>query len=156
MTGSLVAPPTSTISSISESFTWASDKLLCTADVAALSSYGVFNFRGEQGYTLDGTSAVICGSDESFFTKIFPDMLTEGHFPQTADEAMVTENARGMMGLNIGDEVTIDTPDGGKLTFNVSAFVENTSHLMSGDYYGVFITTEKFRSIYPADNSRNS
>lgn len=119
-------------------------------DVAALSSYGVFNFRGEQGYTLDGTSAVICGSDESFFTKIFPDMLTEGHFPKTADEAMVTENARGMMGLNIGDEVTIHTPDGGKLTFNVSAFVENTSHLMSGDYYGVFITTEKFRSIYPS------
>lgn len=117
-------------------------------DVAALSSYGVFNFRGEQGYTLNGTSAIICGSDESLL-KIFPDMLTEGRFPQTMNEVMVTENARDMMGLNIGDEITIDTSDGAKLTFKISAFAENTSHLMSGDYYGVFTTTEKFRSIYP-------
>lgn len=118
-------------------------------DVAALSSYGVLNFRGNLEYTLDGTSAVICGSDESLFTAIFPDMVTEGNFPQESNEAMITENARGMMGLNIGDEITLDTADGAGYTFTVSAFVANTSHLMSSDSYGIFLTTETFRSIYP-------
>lgn len=117
-------------------------------DVSALSSYGVFNYRGNEGYALDGISAVICGSDEDLFANIFPDMVTEGTFPLQNDEAMVTENARDMMGLNIGDQITIDTSDGTEYIFTVSAFVENTSHLMSSDFYGVFLNTESFRSIY--------
>ncbi len=118
-------------------------------DVSALSSYGVFNYRGNEGYALDGISAVICGSDEDLFANIFPDMVTEGTFPLQNDEAMVTENARDMMGLNIGDQITIDTSDGTEHIFTVSAFVANTSHLMSSDFYGVFLNTESFRSIYP-------
>lgn len=118
-------------------------------DVSALSSYGVFNYRGNEGYALDGISAVICGSDEDLFANIFPDMVTEGTFPLQNDEAMVTENARDMMGLNIGDQITIDTSDGAEYIFTVSAFVTNTSHLMSSDFYGVFLNTESFRSIYP-------
>lgn len=118
-------------------------------DVSALSSYGVFNYRGNEGYALDGISAVICGSDEELFANIFPDMVTEGTFPLQNDEAMVTENARDMMGLNIGDQITIDTSDGAEYIFTVSAFVTNTSHLMSSDFYGVFLNTESFRSIYP-------
>lgn len=118
-------------------------------DVSALSSYGVFNYRGNEGYALDGISAVICGSDEDLFANIFPDMVTEGTFPLQNDEAMVTENARNMMGLNIGDQITIDTSDGTEHIFAVSAFVANTSHLMSSDFYGVFLNTKSFRSIYP-------
>lgn len=118
-------------------------------DVSALSSYGVFNYRGNEGYALDGISAVICGSDEELFANIFPDMVTEGTFPLQNDEAMVTENARDMMGLNIGDQITIDTSDGAEYIFTVSAFVTNTSHLMSSNFYGVFLNTESFRSIYP-------
>lgn len=120
-------------------------------DIAALAPYNVLNYDGKQGYTLDGTEVVLCGSNDTLFAKIFPNMLSEGAFPKTDDEALVTESARDMLGLHIGDEITINTPDGSELRFTLSGFVENTANLMSSDVYGIFLTTEKFYAIYPAN-----
>lgn len=120
-------------------------------DIAALAPYNVLNYDGRQGYILDGTEAVLCGSNSSLFAKIFPDMLSEGDFPQNDNEAMVTKSARDMLGLHIGDEIAVSTPTGLEFQFTLSGFVENTANLMSGDTYGVFLTTEKLYEIYLAD-----
>ncbi len=116
-------------------------------DVAAISFYDVLNYRGDQGYTLGGTETGICGSDEIFFTNMFHSFVSEGGFPQTDGEAMVTEKAKDMLGLSIGDQITVTMPDGTELPFTISGFVANTANLMSRGSYGVFVTTEKFRSI---------
>ena len=116
-------------------------------DIEAVVSYDVLNFRGDQGYTLNGTETLICGSEEGLFTKILPDIIAEGNFPRNDNEAMVSVNAKEMIGLSIGDQITVVLPDGAELTFTISGFVENTANLMSSDSYGVFITTEMYRTI---------
>ena len=116
-------------------------------DVEAVVPYDVLNFRGDQGYTLNGTETLICGSEEGLFTKILSDIIAEGNFPQNDNEAMVSVNAKEMIGLSIGDPIAVSLPDGTELPFIISGFVENTANLMSSDSYGVFITTEKYRAI---------
>lgn len=117
------------------------------SDIEAVVAYDVLNFRGDQGYTLNGTETLICGSDEGLFTKILSDIIAEGNFPQNDNEAMVSVNAKEMIGLSIGDQIAVNLPDGTELAFTISGFVENTANLMSSDSYGVFITTEKYRTI---------
>lgn len=118
------------------------------SNVSAISPYDILNYNGELGVTLEGTDTVICGSDESLLTKIFPQMITEGNFPQTNNEALVTNNAKSMLNLNIGDQIMINDPTGEKFLFTISGFVENTANLMSSGSYGLFTTTEKIHDIY--------
>ena len=63
-------------------------------DIEIFSPYGVLNYRGDLGYTLGGKDVAICGCDESYITEIWTDQLEEGVFPQTSNEALVTENAK--------------------------------------------------------------
>jgi len=116
-------------------------------DIEALAPYDVLNYNSDEGYTLNGTETLICGGNETLFTKIFSNMIASGGFPQSSDEAMVTENAKDMLDLSIGDHITVDMPDGTEHTFRISGFVKNTANLMSSDSYGVFITTDQFRSL---------
>lgn len=116
-------------------------------DVDTLAPYDVLNYNSDEGYTLNGTETLICGGNETLFTKIFSNMIAAGGFPQSSDEAMITENAKDMLNLSIGDPITVDMPNGAAHTFRISGFVKNTANLMSNDSYGVFITTEKFRSL---------
>ena len=118
-------------------------------DVDALASYNILNYDGGQGYALDGTEAVICGTDETLVTDIFPGMVAEGRFPRSDSEAVLTENARDMLDLSVGDEIVIATPGGAERRFTVSGFAKNASNLMSGDSYGVIVTAECFRSLSP-------
>ena len=95
-------------------------------DIEVFSPYGVLNYRGELGYTLGGKDVAICGCDESYITEIWTDQLEEGVFPQTSNEALVTENAKQIMGVAIGDSIAVETPDGDKLNFTISGFMNNT------------------------------
>jgi len=117
-------------------------------NVAAVADYGVLNFRGEEGYKLSGKNAIICGSNESWVTDIF-DMLDAGTFPKRNDEALITSNAKDILKLEIGEQICIDTPDGSTLSYTITGFLNNTAKVMSEDSYGVFLTTESFRAIYP-------
>ena len=118
-------------------------------DIAVLSPYGTLNFGANLGYTMGGKEVVIFGTDENCVTKIFPDMLTEGSYPQAEGGALVTENAREMMGLQIGDEVTVSTPDGAVHSYQVTGFLGNAPGLMRHDAYGLFLCMEDYYAIYP-------
>ncbi len=117
-------------------------------EVEASSWYGVLNFRGEQGYTLSGKDLILCGSDESWISQMQTNMIVEGTFPKKNTEAMLTENAKTTLGLQIGDWVSVDTPDG---TFKVmiSGFLRNASKIMEEDSYAMFLTTDAFRALFP-------
>lgn len=123
--------------------------IMARPEVTASSWYGTLNFKGDQGYTLSGKNVVFCGSEESFITQMQTDIIEEGAFPQRDKEAMLTESAKTMLGLKIGDQVSVDTPDGAVLQFNISGFVKNFSKTMEEDSYGVVLTTNEFRFIYP-------
>lgn len=53
------------------------------------------------------------------------------------------------MGVAIGDSIAVETPDGDKLKFTISGFMNNTDSIMSGDSYGIILNTEDYCAIYP-------
>ncbi len=124
------------------------------SEVAAAADYGVFNYRGGKGYTLSGKNVTVCGSNESAVAEIFA-ALDKGSFPANGDEALVTNNAKNMLHLEIGEQIVITMPDGSERAYTISGFMNNTVGIMSRDSYGVCLTTESFRAIYPDGTSSN-
>lgn len=122
-------------------------------DVKAAARYGVLNFRGDKGYTFSDKKAIIAGCDEEFVTQLQVGIIDEGSFPQSDYEAMITQNARDNLGLQIGDTITVTRPGETELSYQISGFCDNTSKTMSEDAYGVFITTSAFRGIDSMENS---
>jgi putative ABC transport system permease protein len=118
-------------------------------EVTSSSWYGILNYKGDQGYTLSDKNVAIFGSDESWITDMQIDVLEEGRYPQKDNEALLTENARTMLGLKIGDQFSVNMPDGTSLPFAISGFLKNFSKTMEEDSYAVCLTTSEFRSIYP-------
>ena len=118
-------------------------------DVKVFSPYGVLNYRGDLGYTLGGKNVAICGCDKSYITEIWAGQLEDGVFPQASNEALVTENVKQIMGVAIGDSIAVETPDGDKLNFTISGFMNNTDSIMSGDSYGIILNIEDYCAIYP-------
>lgn len=122
-------------------------------EVASSSWYGVLNYRGNQGYTLSNKNVAILGSDESWITDMQIDAIEEGQYPQTDNEALLTKNTKAVLGLKIGDQISINTPDGKSLPFTISGFLKNDSKTMEEDSFAVCLTTQEFRSIYPGVTS---
>ena len=48
----------------------------------------------DQDYSIEGKKAAVCGFDESFLDLYPAAALQEGHFPQKADEAAVTQSVQ--------------------------------------------------------------
>ena len=115
-------------------------------DVAATARYGVIPYEEDAPYTLFGRSILIAGCDETMMVDIIPDAIVEGHFPQAENAVMLTQNARDVYGLQIGDAVTIDAPDGRTLTYTISGFVSDSAQTMSSDGMAAFLTTPAFRA----------
>ena len=112
--------------------------------------YGVLNYRGDEGYTLSGKTAILMGCDEAWISEMNPSLFEEGRLPQTEKEAVLTANARDALRLQIGDTITVNTPDGSDLTYTVTGFVGNASKNSSEDSYGIILSMDSFFSIYPA------
>ena len=117
-------------------------------DVKNISRYVDLNFRGDLGYTLSDRDVIIYGSDKSW-ADMLVDFIAEGSFPQNEKEALVTESVKVLMGLQIGDTVTVDAPDGAKFTYTISGFYKNVARTMTEDMYGIFVTIEAFCAIVP-------
>ena len=123
--------------------------------VESASRYGVLNFRGEEGYTFAGKDIIIAGADDDYLD-MYLDSLDEGSFPKNEREALAVASMRDMLGVQIGDTITIDVPDGDKLQYTVSGFFGNVSKTMREDSYGIFVTTEAFRALFaPEKRSDN-
>lgn len=60
-----------------------------------------------------------------------------------------------MLHLEIGEQIVITMPDGSGISYTISGFMNNTVRIMSKDSYGVCLTTESFRAIYPDGTNSN-
>lgn len=124
-------------------------------EIETAARYGVLNFQGDGSYTFFGKEAVLAGCDREYVTKLLVDIVDEGGFPKNDDEVMVTKNAKDLLGLKIGDSVTINRWNDRDITYRISGFCKNTSKTMSEDFYGFFLTTSAYREIYPARKREN-
>lgn len=123
--------------------------------VESASRYGVLNFRGDEGYTFAGKDIIIAGADEDYLD-MYIDSLDEGSFPKNEQEALAVESMRDIQGVQIGDTITIDVPDGDKLQYTVSGFFRNASKTLREDSYGIFVTTEAFRALFPPEEQSDN
>ena len=114
-------------------------------DVAAVGLYDVVNYGLDSGYTLAGQEVAVCGSDENFYTEIFPMAVTEGRAPAAPGEVMLTESAK-TGGVALGDAISLQTPTGSHV-LTVVGFIETTTMLSVNDAVGAVLTLEGFEAV---------
>ncbi len=118
-------------------------------DVKALTCYGTLNYRLDMGYTINDKDVVICGGEKALLTEIYADSVTEGAYPETAHEVLISENVKKELGLDIGSQLTIRDAAGTEYSYTISGVVANPPMVMRKDIYAVFMNTDAFRDLYP-------
>lgn len=115
--------------------------------VLACTRYGTLNYRLSMHYQVEGKETVIIGFDEAALD-IFPTAkLTEGSFPKEEGGVVIDENMRKMLSLDLGDEITLVTPDGSQRVYHITGFFGQFPMLAKQDVYGLALTTEEFRKL---------
>ncbi|HIR28526.1 MAG TPA: FtsX-like permease family protein [Candidatus Choladousia intestinigallinarum] len=120
-------------------------------EIKSSARYGVLNYRGDEGYDLCGKSIILMGCDEEWMTQMQVDAVTEGNFPKSGREIMLTQSAKDLLGIQVGDQVTPEGPQGVFPQYTVSGFLRNTAVSASEDVWGAVLTYEAFCEIYPTD-----
>ncbi len=110
------------------------EKIFDRSDIAAASWYDAINYKIDKDYYINGKKTAICGVDKSYITDIRVSDI-EGDFPQNTQEVMLTSNAKDLLGINIGDNIKINTP-AGDMNYTVSGFKYDESSV----FYDAFVT----------------
>ena len=87
------------------------EEIISSSDVAYSSWYSEINENADQGYYVGGKNVVIYGVEETYLTDMM-NYLPEGSYPQTESEVALSAEAKELFGINIGDQVVINTPAG--------------------------------------------
>ncbi len=116
-------------------------------DVTEVGVSSVFNFNGEQPYRIGGKRAVLYGTDAAYVDKI-SNGITEGAFPRSGDEVMLSPNATDALHVQPGGKITLHTPAGEK-AFTVSGFGSNDIGYYENQTFlvGVYMTREVFDAL---------
>lgn len=121
--------------------------LAARPEVEAASSYTVRNYRLEENYTIGQHPVVVCGFEESFL-QIFPaSVVTEGTYCAAPDSAVLTESAKKLLGIALGNTVQLTLPDGQLLPLTVSGFSPTTALLNQGDALGVYLSPDTYAKL---------
>ena len=131
------------------------------SDVTAASWFDTVNIDRDRDYTISGVQTVLGGVEEPFRT----DIMT--YFPENASlekgEAILTPNAKTLLGVDVGDRVALDTPAGsydllitgfrsGSSRYATdSGTGETTALLVKGEQVGAFLHIDTFREILAAN-----
>lgn len=99
------------------------------SDVAVAAWSGAVNETADidKTYSIGGKKVILYGAEESYLTEIWKG-LTEGNYPENEGEILLSPNVRELLGIWIGDSITVDTPTG-SFPFTVSGFCETDSEL---------------------------
>ncbi len=130
-------------------------------DVTAAAWFDMINIDKDRPYTIGGLPAVLAGVQEPFRTKIM------SYFPAEASlnegEAILTPNAKVLLGVEVGDYVRLETPAGGwdllvtgfrsgnSRYATDSGTGETTALLVKGEQVGAFLSLHTFQQILSAN-----
>ena len=81
--------------------------LSARSDIAAASWYNTLNYRLKDGYFINGKDAVICGTEQSLLNDIMPDSIEEGQYPTDDNQIILTQNAKDILKVSIGDTIAV-------------------------------------------------
>lgn len=93
------------------------------SDVEISSWYEEINAETKQGYYINGKNAVVYGSDPAYTADIrnYP---AEGTYPKNDKEAALSTDAKELLGVGVGDNITLNTP-AGDFHYTISGFYED-------------------------------
>lgn len=92
-------------------------------NITFFSWYSEINQDTTWGYYINGKNAVLCGVEETYTTNIM-NYPMEGSYPQNDKEVALSADAKELFGVEIGDNITLNTPVG-ELKFAISGFYED-------------------------------
>lgn len=122
-------------------------------DISAASWYDSINYKIDKDYFINGKKAAVCGVDKAYITDIRPSEF-EGTFPQSAQEVMLTSNAKDILGIHIKDNITINTPSG-DMHYTVSGFKYDESAVFY-DAVVAFMNKQAFTAALDFTGSEDS
>ena len=115
--------------------------------VLACTRYDTLNYRLSMHYQVEGKEAVIIGFDEAALS-IFPTAhLIEGSFPKEEGGVIVDQSMKKALSLELGDEISLLTPDGSQKIYHITGFFGQFPMLAKQDVYGLALKTEEFRKL---------
>ncbi len=114
------------------------------ASIAASSWYDAINYKTDKDYYINGKKTALVGAEEDYITDILTSEF-EGSFPKNTQEVMLTSNARDVLGIGIGDNITINTP-AGDMNYIVSGFKYDESAVFY-DAVVAFMNEECFEQV---------
>lgn len=125
------------------------DAITGRSDVAAFSRYDGLNFTLAEDYAVDGIPCVVVGGDEAILTEIYDD-LSEGHFPQTENEILLSRRAKTLLSVSVGDAITLHTP-AGDLVYTVCGFGGDVTISSDANVVGAFLAWDAFVDLAKAE-----
>lgn len=127
---------------------------ICTdKSVAKATRYNAINYKINEDYYLGGKKATLVGADEAI-TDILAG-FTEGSYPADETGAILSANAKTVLGIEKGDRITVSMPSG-SMDFTVSGFYNDTAMAMKYDAIIVFLNMEAFREVCGQENIADS
>lgn len=130
-----------------------SKQIASHSDIDTISWYDVINYNRDDEYYIGNKKAVLYGVDEAYITDI-RNCLTEGSFPKSDTEIMISPNAKIILGVKIGNVVTINTP-AGSVKYTVSGFGEDDLGLNSlNNTISTYMNREAFYKISSANERK--
>lgn len=121
------------------------EEIVQRKDVRAFSRYDGLNFDLSKDYTVDGKSCVVAGGDRAILTEIY-DNLSEGSYPDNENEILLSNRAKGLLSVNIGDTITLHTP-AGEFDYRISGFGGDVTISSDADIVGAFLNWDAFQSL---------
>ncbi len=109
----------------------------------------------DAGYSINGQTVAISGQDKRVFESIYLNTLTEGEYPDTANEIAVSSALKETNFLNLGSVVDLTRPDGSSISFSIVGFFDDTDtvSLIAGSDQIVVLTQEGIASLTSAASS---
>ena len=106
-----------------------------------------FNTDASQPYTIGGKKAALSTGSAEYLTQML-NALEEGALPQSAQDVMLSSNAKVALSVQIGDTVTLHTPAGAQ-DFTVCGFGSDDASMYAGQTYliGATFIPDVFHSI---------
>lgn len=140
-----------------------------SSEVAVSSWYDVLNldehFQMDKDYYIQGAQTALCGIEEAFISDIMH-YFSKGAQVSDENQVILTENARELLGVETGDEITLNTP-AGDYDFVISGFRitgngkyvhsnggETTALLVRENQVGAFMNISVFRQICSANQEK--
>lgn len=125
-------------------------------DVEAASWYDNLNDNLMEDYYINGKTTVLFGADKTYVYDI-RNFTAEGKYPESNKEVMLSKRTKEALGLNIGDNITINTPIA-DFDYVVSGFCDDGKELLDRgeEIICAYMNMPAFNEVSTANNAERS